>query len=93
MSANINVFDPNKPKKVLMVAANASTSKQTGWPVGFWAAELTHPYFEFTDFYEAGKIVAVLCHATCVLLKAKLSDGKFLVEGKTWTGFATRFTI
>ena len=37
--------------------------------------------------YEAGKIIAVLCHATCILLKTKL-NGRFLVEGKTWTGFA-----
>jgi putative intracellular protease/amidase len=37
--------------------------------------------------YESGKIVAVLCHATCILLKTKL-NGKLLVEGKTWTGFA-----
>ena len=161
-----------------MVAANPSESKQTGWPIGFWAAELTHPYFEFTekgydveiaspdggkleldgysdprhesgysahdlisweflsspnhsklldntksisqakiddydavflaggqslmytfidstklhkffaDFYEAGKVVATVCYATCVLLKTKLSDGKLLVDGKTWTGFA-----
>lgn len=40
------------------------------------------------DFYQAGKVVAVVCHATALLLKAKLSDGKLLVEGKTWTGFA-----
>jgi putative intracellular protease/amidase len=40
-----------------------------------------------SSFYKAGKIVAVLCHATCILLKAKL-NGKLLVEGKTWTGFA-----
>jgi putative intracellular protease/amidase len=39
-------------------------------------------------FYEAGKITAVICHATCILLKIKLSTGKLLVEGKTWTGFA-----
>jgi putative intracellular protease/amidase len=39
------------------------------------------------DFYKAGKLTAVLCHATCILLKAK-SDGKLLVDGKTWTGFA-----
>lgn len=37
--------------------------------------------------YEAGKVTAVLCHATCILLKARL-NGKLLVEGKTWTGFA-----
>jgi putative intracellular protease/amidase len=178
MSANIDVLNPEKRKKVLLVAANSSVSKQTGWPIGFWAAELTHPYFEFTekgyeveivspdggkleldgfsdprhesgysahdlislgflsspnhskllentksisqvkiedydalflaggqspmytfidnqklhkfvaDFYEAGKVVAIVCHATCVLLKAKTKDGKLLVDGKTWTGFA-----
>jgi putative intracellular protease/amidase len=37
--------------------------------------------------YRAGKVTAVLCHATCILLKAKV-DGKLLVDGKTWTGFA-----
>lgn len=178
MSANIDVLNPQKRKRVLLVAANPAVSKQTGWPIGFWAAELTHPYFEFTekgyeveivspdggkleldgfsdprhesgysahdlislgfltspnhskllentksisqvkiedydalflaggqspmytfidnvklhkfvsDFYEAGKVVAIVCHATCVLLKAKTKDGKLLVDGKTWTGFA-----
>jgi putative intracellular protease/amidase len=38
--------------------------------------------------YKAGKVTAVLCHATCLLLKAKV-DGKLLVDGKTWTGFAS----
>lgn len=178
MSANIDILNPGKRKKVLLVSANPSVSKQTGWPIGFWAAELTHPYFEFTekgyeveivspeggkleldgfsdprhesgysahdlislgflsspnhskllentksisqvkiedydalflaggqspmytfidntklhkfvsDFYEAGKVIAIVCHATCVLLKAKTKDGKLLVDGKTWTGFA-----
>jgi len=32
---------------VLMVVANPATSTTTNWPVGFWAAELTHPYYEF----------------------------------------------
>jgi putative intracellular protease/amidase len=40
------------------------------------------------SFYEARKAVAVVCHATCVLLHARTSDGRLLVEGKTWTGFA-----
>jgi putative intracellular protease/amidase len=40
------------------------------------------------DSYEAGKVTAVICHATCVLLKVRLSDDRLLVEGKTWTGFA-----
>jgi putative intracellular protease/amidase len=39
-------------------------------------------------FYEAGKVTAVICHATCVLLETRLSDGRLVVEGKTWTGFA-----
>jgi putative intracellular protease/amidase len=39
-------------------------------------------------FYEAGKITALVCHGTCLLLEAKLSNREFLVKGKTWTGFA-----
>ena len=35
------------------------------------------------------KLAAVVCHATCVLLKATTSDGTLIVDGKTWTGFAT----
>ncbi len=165
-------------KKVLMVVANPAVSKTTGWPIGFWAAELTHPYLEFVEagyevtiasprggkvsidsysdpadasgysasdlvswgfltnpatrrlldatpklsslkptdfdalfvcggqspmytfidndtlhrfvatFYETGRPVAIVCHGTCILLKTRLSSGKLLVEGKTWTGFA-----
>ncbi|MBL9199310.1 MAG: type 1 glutamine amidotransferase domain-containing protein [Opitutaceae bacterium] len=165
-------------KRVLMIVANPATSPVTGWPVGFWAAELTHPWTGFvhagyevtlasprggrvavdsysdprdasgyskhdiislgvlshpgmaamlentaalaavnmTDYdaifvcggqspmvtfiddaalhafvaraYEAGKVVALVCHGTCVLLKVRTSDGKLLVDGKTWTGFA-----
>ena len=40
------------------------------------------------DFYEAGKVTAVICHATSVLLRTTLSSGDLLVKGKTWTGFA-----
>ena len=40
------------------------------------------------EFYELEKIVAIVCHATSVLLHVKTSDGKLLVDGKTWTGFA-----
>jgi putative intracellular protease/amidase len=177
MSGAIDVTNPDKPKRVAIIASNASVSKQTGWQIGFWWAELTHPYCEFVehgykvdicspdggklqadswsdprdkgklmaddlislgfiyspqhsvlienskpisqievadydailfvggqgpmytfhdndrvhklaaDFFKAGKITAVLCHGTCLLLKAKV-DGKLLVTGKTWTGFA-----
>jgi len=178
MSANLNLTNPAARKRILLVAANPSTSKTTGWPVGFWWAELTHPYWVFTEagyeveirsplggplqadgysdpedpsgysahdilslgfkkspahaalledtksiegvdssayagvfltggqspmytfrgngklealvarFYEAGKITALVCHATCLLLDTKLSNGEPLVKGKTWTGFA-----
>jgi putative intracellular protease/amidase/esterase/lipase len=164
--------------KVLMIASNPSVSATTGWPIGVWFAELTHPYWVFneagytvdiasleggeikfdgfsdpedeskyaafdyislgfkkdaskmaltkntiklseinkddykaifvcggqgpmytmyknpeilkfvTDFYQTGKPTAAICHGTCVLLDAKLSNGKYLVEGKRWTGFA-----
>ncbi len=164
--------------KILIVASNPTVSKQTGWPIGVWAAELTHPYLEFTHagfevevaspdggkvefdaysdpehesgysandlislgfkhskrhmalientrklsdvkvedyvaifvaggqapmytfrgnkavqdtvvrFYEAKKPTAIVCHGTTVLLEARLSNGKLLVEGKKWTGFA-----
>jgi putative intracellular protease/amidase len=164
--------------KVLLIASNPAVNKQTGWPIGVWAAELTHPFWEFTtagytvdiaspdggeikidafsnpedeskyaawdylslgflkdatkadllkntiklanvnpkdykailvcggqgpmytfidnkelhqffvNFYQTGKPTGAICHGTCILLKAKLPNGKFLVEGKKWTGFA-----
>jgi putative intracellular protease/amidase len=164
--------------KILMVASSPSVSQQTGWPIGFWAAELTHPLHVFQEagyeielvsteggqlmmdgysnptdasgysahdvislgymqqawfnemlantrkltevnpeeyaaiflvggqgpmytfkknaeleklfsaFYDAGKPSAAVCHSTTLLLSAKKNDGKLIVEGKTWTGFA-----
>ena len=35
--------------KILMVASSPTVSKQTGWPIGFWAAELTHPLWVFQE--------------------------------------------
>ena len=167
-----------KPIRILQVVANPTTSTTTGWPVGFWAAELSHPYYEFTEagyevtiaspnggkvevdalsdprdpskwsaddlismgflntpelvallentpklstldynsydalvicggqspmftfrknadlhgairsFYEAEKPVAAFCHGVAALVDATLSDGSYLVTGKTVTGFA-----
>lgn len=169
---------PASKGKILIVASNPATSPQTGWPVGIWAAELTHPYLAFTEagyeveiaspdggklafdawsdpehesgyaahdlislgfkhskrhmalletsrrladvrvddfkavfvaggqapmvtfrgnkavqdavvaFHQAKKPTALVCHGTTVLLEAKLPNGKLLVEGRTWTGFA-----
>jgi putative intracellular protease/amidase len=50
-------MNPDSPKRVAVVISNPATSSTTGWPVGFWWAELTHPYFAFT---EAGYEVEVL---------------------------------
>jgi putative intracellular protease/amidase len=174
----VDVTRRSRRPRVLIVVANPGTSTTTGWPVGFWAAELFHPYFEFTQkrydvtiaspdggkvepdalsdprdeskwsaddiismgalntpeivaqlddtpalgdldldefdalvvaggqgpmfqfrdheglksaivhFYEAERPTAAFCHGTAALIDAKLSDGSYLVQGKTVTGFA-----
>jgi putative intracellular protease/amidase len=171
-------IDIHAPRKVAIVASNPATSPVTGWPIGFWWSELTHPYWELTargydvtvhspdggrleadpwsdprdesgysaedlitlgfvnsaehaalversrpmeeidvaatdavlfiggqgpmvtfrddarvhalaaDLLDSGKLLGVVCHATCLLLEARRADGTLLVEGRTWTGFA-----
>ncbi len=56
------------------------------------------PMFTFRDnaslkaaiarFYEAEKPTAALCHGVSALVDVRLSDGSWLVEGRTLTGFA-----
>jgi putative intracellular protease/amidase len=36
-------------KRIALVIANPTISTTTGWPVGFWWSELTHPYQVFTE--------------------------------------------
>lgn len=36
-------------KKIVIIVANPAVSTTLGWPVGFWASELIHPYHEFTE--------------------------------------------
>lgn len=55
-----NPSTPNKPKRVAIVIANPATSTTTGWPVGFWWSELTHPYYAF---HEAGYEVEIFSPA------------------------------
>jgi putative intracellular protease/amidase len=50
----MSLKDPNpvnrtRRKRVAIVVSNPAVSTTTGWPVGFWWSELTHPYFEFTE--------------------------------------------
>lgn len=54
--------------KILMVASSPTTSQQTGWPIGFWAAELTHP---LRVFQEAGYEVEL----------ASTEGGKLMMDG------------
>lgn len=179
MSTAVAQHNAGHNGKVLMIASNKSESKQTGWPIGVWYSELTHPYWAFTeagytvdiasleggelffdsfsdpedvskyaafdfislgfkrdpakmalakntlklsgvnpadykaifvcggqgpmytfyknpeiekffvDFYLTGKPTAAICHGTAILLNAKLPNGKLLVDGKRWTGFAS----
>lgn len=54
--------------KILMVASSPAVSGQTGWPIGFWAAELTHP---LRVFQEAGYEVEL----------ASTEGGKLMMDG------------
>jgi putative intracellular protease/amidase len=44
-----NPVNRQKRKRVAIVLANPTTSTTTGWPVGFWWSELTHPYFVLSE--------------------------------------------
>ena len=46
---NSNRALPNRAKRVAIVLANPAVSATTGWPVGFWWSELTHPYYILTE--------------------------------------------
>jgi putative intracellular protease/amidase len=46
---DLNVVNPNKRKRVAIVLSNPAVSTTTGWPVGFWWSELTHPYLAFEE--------------------------------------------
>jgi putative intracellular protease/amidase len=56
------------------------------------------PMFTFRDheelgnalraFYEAEKVTSALCHGVAALIDCKLSDGSYLIDGKSITGFA-----
>ena len=44
-----NPVNPKRPKRVALVLSNPAVSSTTGWPVGFWWSELTHPWMAFQD--------------------------------------------
>ncbi len=59
-----NPVSKTKPKRVAIVLSNPAISPTTGWPVGFWWSELSHPYLAFHDrgyevevfSYKGGKV-------------------------------------
>ena len=64
-----NVVNPRRKKRVAIVIANPVVSTTTGWPVGFWWSELTHPYYalnekgyEVTIFSPQRRQVRSRCH-------------------------------
>ncbi|GAA5023472.1 type 1 glutamine amidotransferase domain-containing protein [Kitasatospora paranensis] len=61
----------DRAREVLIVVANPTISSNNGWPVGFWGAELTHPYYELT---EAGFRVTVASPAGGSVEMDALSD-------------------
>lgn len=69
MAATVDTL--GAPKRVLLLASNPAVSETTGWPVGFWWAELTHPYWEFV---EAGYAVTIASPDGGALLGDSFSD-------------------
>jgi hypothetical protein len=49
MSGELNVTNPDQPKRALIVIANPATSTTLGIPVGFCGAELTHSWLAFKE--------------------------------------------
>ena len=45
------------------------------------------------EFWEAGKMVAAVCHGSAALLKAKLANGDLLLKGRRVTGFSNQEEI
>ena len=44
-----NVVAAKKRKRVAIVISNPAVATTSGWPVGFWWSELSHPYFVMTE--------------------------------------------
>ena len=66
-----NVLNPQRRKRVAIVIANPAVSTTTGWTVGFWWSELTHPYQAFA---EAGYEVEVFSPAGGECVADGMSD-------------------
>ena len=45
----IDELNPDRPKRIVIVASNPAVSKMTNSPIGFWWAELSHPFWKLTE--------------------------------------------
>jgi hypothetical protein len=45
----IDILNIEEPKPVAMMVSNATVSKQAGWPIGFWWADLNRSSWEFAE--------------------------------------------
>lgn len=64
-------------KHVLMVVASPAVSTTVGGPVGFWASEMTHPLWEFT---EAGYSIDLASPKGGTVMVDQLSDPQQLLR-------------
>jgi putative intracellular protease/amidase len=46
---DVNPVNRKNPKRAAIVLSNPAVSTTTGWNIGFWWSELTHPFFEMTE--------------------------------------------
>lgn len=42
------------------------------------------------EFFESGKVVSAVCHGPAGLLEVRLSNGKYLIDGREVTGFSCK---
>lgn len=71
--------------KVLMVLTSHEQLGSTGRTTGFFVGEAAHPYAR--QVWEAGGAVSAVCHGPAGLVNLKLSDGAYLVAGRTVAAF------
>lgn len=46
---DLNPVNAARRKLIAIVISNPAVSGTTGWPIGFWWSELTHPWYAFTE--------------------------------------------
>jgi putative intracellular protease/amidase len=79
----------NTPKAAAIDAMKFDAIVIAGGQGPMFTFETDHDlHKKFVEFYEMGKVACALCHGVAILRYAKLSNGEFLVKGKTVTGFA-----